>query len=401
MKKISKCRICGNKKFDLIMSLGNLYFTGRFPKKFQKVPKAILTLIKCKKCDLVQLQHNFDMRQMYGSFYGYQSSLNSWMVNHLKKNVQDLKKYLSSKDIVIDIGSNDATTLNFFEKKFRKYGFDPSAKKFLKNYKDNSKLICDFFNFKSIKKLKLANKVKLITSFAMFYDLENPIAFAKNIEKTLGKDGIWCLEQSYLPSMLKTNAFDTICHEHLEYYSLKQIENIMSKSGLKVFDVSLNKANGGSFNCKVCKKKSSYKVKKSVFNLRKYEKNFFSEKNIYKKFVKRVNKINIDLIKVIKKFIKSGKKIYIIGASTKGNVLLQYFGINSKYITGIGEVNKEKYNHFTPGTNIKILPEKKVLSDNKGVYLILPWHFKDNFLKNKKFNNKIKIFPLPRIHVIK
>ena len=116
MKQISKCRICGYKKFDLIMSLETFILQDDF-KKFQKVPKAILTLIKCKKCDLVQLQHNFDMRQMYGSFYGYQSSLNSWMVNHLKKNVQDLKKYLLPKDIIIDIGSNDATTLNFFEKK--------------------------------------------------------------------------------------------------------------------------------------------------------------------------------------------------------------------------------------------------------------------------------------------
>ena len=401
MKKISKCRICYYKKFDTIMNLGNLYFTGRFPKKFQKIPKAILKLIKCKKCDLVQLQHNFDMKQMYGKFYGYQSSLNSWMVDHLKKNVQNLRKYISSKDIIIDIGSNDATTLNFFDKKIQKYGFDPSAKKFIKNYKNNTKLICDFFNYESIKKLRLENKVKLVTSFAMFYDLQNPINFAKNIKKTLKQDGVWCLEQSYLPLMIKTNAFDTICHEHLEYYSLKQIEYIMSMAGLKVFDVSLNKANGGSFKCIVCRKESNYKIKNSVLKLRVYEKKFFSDKNIYKKFVQRVKKINQDLLITITKFLKQKKKVYIIGASTKGNVLLQYFNINHKLISGIGEVNKDKYNHFTPGTNIKILPEKKILSDKKGVYLILPWHFKDNFLKNKKLKNKIKIFPLPKVSVIK
>ena len=401
MKKITHCRICRGIKFSTILNLGKLFYTGRFPKKNEKIPRAIIKLIKCECCDLVQLEHNYDKNQMFGKFYGYHSSLNKWMQNHLKKNVLNLKKYIASEDYIIDIGSNDATTLNFFPKSNKKIGFDPSAKKFKKNYTNNSKLICNYFNFKSIKKIKLQNKVKLITSFAMFYDLENPIKFAKDIKQTLSNDGVWCLEQSYLPSMIKTNAFDTICHEHLEYYSLKQIEFIMLKSGLRVFDISFNKANGGSFNCKVCKLNAKYPTQNSVLKARDKEKKFFAEKNLFKNFVNRVEKIKINLLNTLKKFKKLKRNIYIIGASTKGNVLLQYFKIDNKIISGIGEINSEKYNCYTPGTNIKIISEKKVLSDNKGVYLILPWHFKENFLENKKLKNRIKIFPLPNVNVIK
>lgn len=401
MIKINSCRICKSKKFDPIINLGNLYFTGRFPKKNKTVPKGILNLIKCKNCDLVQLKHNFNKKEMFGKFYGYHSSLNKWMHDHLKKNIIHLKKYLSPEDIIIDIGSNDATTLNFFAKKNEKFGFDPSGKKFQMNYRNNSTLICDFFNFQIIKKLKLQKKVKLITSFAMFYDLENPIKFAQDIQNTLTDNGIWCLEQSYLPSMIKTNAFDTICHEHLEYYSLKQIEYIMSKAGLRVFDVTLNKSNGGSFNCKVCKLNASYLTKNSIIKLRKFEKKFFADKSLYKNFRLRIQIVKQKLFLVLNKYLKLKKNIYLIGASTKGNVLLQYFNINSKIILGVGEINKEKFNCYTPGSNIKIFPEKKVLSDPNGVYIILPWHFKENFLNNSKYNNKIKIFPLPSVNVIK
>ena len=258
MSEIKKCRICDGKNFDQILNLGNQHYSGRFPSKGQKIPKAKLNLVRCKKCGLVQLKNKFKSAEMYGDFYGYESSQNIWMINHLKKNVKDLKKFLKPRDMILDIGSNDGTTLSLLPKNNLKYGFDPSAKKFKKKYPVNSRLVLDFFSYKKIKRLKLKKKFKLITSFAMFYDLDDPIKFAIDIEKILENDGVWCLEQSYLPEMLEKSAFDTICHEHLTYYSLKQIEFIMKKANLRVFDAKLNKANGGSFNIKVCKKNSNY-----------------------------------------------------------------------------------------------------------------------------------------------
>ena len=401
MPEIKKCRICDNKIFSEILNLGNQYYSGRFPSKGQKIPKAKLNLIKCNKCDLVQLKNKFKSSEMYGDFYGYESSQNVWMINHLKKNVNELKKFLKNKDIILDIGSNDGTTLSLFPKNNFKYGFDPSAKKFKKNYPKNSKLILDFFSYSKIKKLKLRKKFKLITSFAMFYDLDDPIKFAKDIERIIENDGVWCLEQSYLPEMLEKNAFDTICHEHLEYYSLKQIELIMSKANLRVFDVKLNGANGGSFNIKVCKKNSNINTKKSVLRLRIFEKNYFSKKNVFSKFKKRILKIKLKLLAKLKKYKNSGKSIYALGASTKGNILLQYYNLDNSIISAVGEVNKKKFGKYTPGTNIKIVDENILVKKLDSIYLIMPWHFKSFFLKSKKLKNKIKIFPLPEVYVAK
>ena len=169
--RIKNCRICYHKDFYSIIDLGNMSFTGQFPKIGENVNKAPLELIQCNNCDLVQLAHNFSPTEMYGDFYGYASSQNTWMIEHLKANVQKLQNYYSSDDLILDIGSNDATTLNFFNKDNPKIGFDPSAQKFQSNYDNNSKLIIDFFNSKNF--FENSNKkAKIITSYAMFYDLE-------------------------------------------------------------------------------------------------------------------------------------------------------------------------------------------------------------------------------------
>jgi len=398
MSEIKKCRICSCKNFKEIINLGSQYYSGRFPSANEKVPKAKLNLVQCRKCELVQLKNKFKNKEMYGDFYGYESSQNSWMINHLKKNVSELKRYINPDDLILDIGSNDGTTLSLFPNINEKIGFDPSARKKKKKYPVKSKLILDFFSYSKVKKLNLRKKFKLVTSFAMFYDLEDPIKFAKDIEKILDDNGVWCLEQSYLPLMITKNAFDTICHEHLEYYALKQIQHITSKAGLKVFDVKINQANGGSFNVKVCKKNYKIRINKYVFKFQKFEKKFFRDKNIYNKFRNRIEKFRLLLINKLKKYKKLGKNIYAIGASTKGNILLQYYNLNNEIISAIGEVNKKKFGKFTPGTNIKILDENIILREKNSVYLILPWHFKSFFMKSKKFKNKFKIFPLPTIY---
>ena len=396
--RIKNCRICNHKDFYSIIDLGNMSFTGQFPKIGENVNEAPLELVQCNNCDLVQLAHNFSPTEMYGDFYGYASSQNTWMIEHLKANVQKLQNYYSSNDLILDIGSNDATTLNFFNKDNPKIGFDPSAQKFQSNYDNNSKLIIDFFNSKNF--FKNSNKkAKIITSYAMFYDLEDPVKFSKEIYEVLEDDGIWNMEQSYLPSMLEKNSFDTICHEHLEYYSFKQIKYICKQARLKIIDVNLNEANGGSFNLILCKEQSFLKENDKVKIFEKNEDEFFNNYN-FKNFKETILNNKDKLFTLMKDYKSQNRKIYAIGASTKGNVLLQYYNINSSILDGVGEINKDKIGSFTPGSNIEIFHEDIILKDKSAGLLILPWHFKDFFINSEKFKKYTQIYPMPDVHVI-
>ena len=259
-KEIEKCRICGNSNLVEILDLGNQFLTGIFPKKKDELKNQYpLKLVKCheaqnsKCCNLVQLNHNQDYEKMFSNNYGYQSSLNDSMINHLKSKITNiLKNYkLKTGDIVIDIGSNDATTLSFYSKNYKRIGFDPIGEKFKNKYKDML-LIPSFFNFKNYNKIE-KRKAKIITSFSMFYDVEDPIHFCNDISKVIDKkEGIWILEQSYMPTMLDKTSYDTICHEHLTYYSLTQIDWIVKKCNLQIIDFETTKVIGGSYSITVC-----------------------------------------------------------------------------------------------------------------------------------------------------
>ena len=413
---IKCCRICKNKNLKSVFNLGNQYLTGTFPKsKKEKVNYGPVELVKCtekkgklskKVCGLVQLKQTFDLNYMYGMNYGYRSGLNKSMVKHLKNKVKNILnfKILKPNDLVIDIGSNDATTLlSYPKKKFQLIGIDPTGVKFSEYYPKHIKLISDFFSYKKLKKKIQNKKAKVITSFAMFYDLEDPVQFAKEIYQSLDDDGIWCFEQSYLPSMLKANSFDTICHEHLEFYYLKQIIWIADKANLKIVDVELNDVNGGSFSVIVAKKNSVIKInKKSINSLLKLEKKLKLENfSTYKKFKKNVELAKKNLINFLKKQKINGKKVYGLGASTKGNVLLQYFNIKEDLLKYIGEVNQDKLNSFTPGTYIPMISENEAIKLKPDYFLILPWHFKSFFINSKKFSGKKLVFPLPFFKIVK
>ena len=257
MSKIKGCRSCGSKKLEDLFSLGNQYYTGIFPKnKNQKIPKGELKLFMCKRCNLVQLSENFNLKKMYGDNYGYRTGLNLSMVNHIQKNKTSKKKVkIKDGDIILDIGSNDGTLLKCFNhKKNELIGVDPTILKFKKYYPKEIKKVVNFFSKQNLNKILKNRKIKLITSIAMFYDLPNPISFAKDIYSLLDDEGIWHLEQSYSGHMLKNLSYDTICHEHLEYYSLKSIKYIFDKCNLKIIDIKFNKINGGSFAITVAKK---------------------------------------------------------------------------------------------------------------------------------------------------
>ena len=406
--KINKCRSCKSKQLKQAFSLGEQFLTGIFPKnKEESITKGHLSMVICKNCSLLQLEHSFDSDEMYGDNYGYMSSLNQSMFEHLRNKVPKLKKkvQLSYKDIIVDIGSNDGTFLSFFDRKFKLIGVDPTIKKFSKYYRKDILQISDFFSYDILKNKLNNKKAKLITTISMFYDLPNPIKFVEDVYNSLDKNGLWHLEQSYMPSMIRNFSYDTICHEHLEYYSLKSIKFILDKVGFKIIDIEFNDINGGSFALTVAKKNSAYIENKKIVEwlLEKEEILKYNElathKNFYKECLKQ-KKLLVDLLKNLKDM---KKKVLGYGASTKGNVILQFCNIDEKLIENIGEVNKYKFNKFTPGSNIKIISEKQMKSLKPDYLLVLPWHFKDFIVKKeKKFltDGGRLIFPLPDIEII-
>ena len=405
--KIKQCRSCKSKRLKNVFYIGMQNLTGVFPKsKKEKILKGSLAMIFCQNCNLLQLKNSFDPKKMYGNNYGYMSSLNSSMVDHLKKKSENLKKIVSlnKNDIVCDIGSNDGTFLSFFSNKITLIGIDPTINKLSKYYRKDITKIPDFFSKKLINKIT-QKKIKLVTTISMFYDLENPLDFAKEIYDILDKEGVWHLEQSYMPSMIKNNSYDTICHEHLEYYSLKSIKYIFDKVGFKIIDLDFNDINGGSFSITVSKKKSSHnEVKRLVNWLLKKEKIFkYNNLSTFKTFYKNILMHKKTFYELLLNLKKNKKKVVGYGASTKGNVLLQFCKINSDLLPYICEVNKFKHGRFTPGSKIKIISENQAKKINPDYFLVLPWHFKNFILKKENFfiNKGGKfIFPLPEVEII-
>ena len=406
--EISKCRISGSTNLVTVLSLGEQYLTGVFPKSPEEViTRGPLDLVWCPDSGLLQMKQSYSLDEMYGDNYGYRSGLNASMVRHLQLKINTLERLVkpAGNDLVIDIGSNDATSLKAYHGKFRKVGIDPTGKKFIEFYTDDIFLIPDFFSAAAFKKAYPNDKAKIITSIAMFYDLESPMDFVKDIEAVLADDGVWHFEQSYMPSMLRTNSYDTICHEHLEFYSFKVVKSILEKCGLRVIDVQMNAINGGSFAVTACKKAASYISNQPIINwMLKQEENMgLDTPKPYREFEERVFRHRNNLTELIEALVADGKKILGYGASTKGNVLLQFCGFTTRHIPYIAEVNKDKFGSFTPGTKIPIISEKEAKAMNPDYFLVLPWHFKNSILEREKEyiekGGKF-IFPLPEIEIV-
>lgn len=406
--EINKCRISGSGNLITVLSLGEQYLTGVFPKSTsEKVTKGPLDLVWCPDSGLLQMKQSYSLDEMYGDNYGYRSGLNSSMVRHLTNKIQMLERLvdLNENDLVIDIGSNDATSLKAYSGNHRKVGIDPTGTKFQEYYTDEISLIPDFFTADAFKKNFPTDKAKIITSIAMFYDLETPVLFVKDIEDCLSADGIWHFEQSYMPSMLRTNSYDTICHEHLEFYSFKVVKNLLESCNMRVIDVQMNAINGGSFAVTACKKNASYRSNTPVINwmLSQEDDMGLDTPKPYRDFEQRVYRHRKNLVELIEALVADGKKILGYGASTKGNVLLQFCNFTTKHIPFIAEVNEQKFGCFTPGTNIPIISEQEARDMKPDYFLVLPWHFKNSILDREKEyikNGGKFIFPLPEIEIV-
>ncbi len=391
-----------------VLNLGNQALTGVFPNSENThITSGPLELVWCADCNLLQLAYSYDPDEMYGENYGYRSGLNASMVKHLTDKVIYLQKLvtLNSDSVVLDIGSNDGTTLKAYcIKGLTKIGIDPTGEKFRNYYTADISLVVDFFSSDAYRSVE-QRPANIITSIAMFYDLENPIAFALQIEEILDMNGVWHFEQSYMPSMLRTNSYDTICHEHLEFYSLKVVEFILSEANLKIVDVQMNSVNGGSFAITAAKKTSPLPENNAVINwlLDQEEAMGLSTPKPYRDFEERVYRHRRDLMRLIRALNSDGKTILGYGASTKGNVLLQFCGLTTDDIPAIAEVNEDKFGCFCPGTGIPIISEADARAMNPDYFLVLPWHFKNGIIEREKeflAGGGKMIFPFPEIEII-
>lgn len=413
-----QCRICksdGAQCFETILDLGEQTIGSRFPAVHEEdPPTAPLSLVHCHHCGLVQLKHTVSADEMYMQTYGYRSGLNASMPKHLATIVDDMlayvKPHFKPENVILDIGCNDSTLLQLYPKylEAKLVGIDPTGLQFIEYYSKDIQLLPTFFN-KTIYEHHGFSKAKCVTSISMFYDLPDPQAFVNDVAEILDREtGVWIMEQSYMPTMLQRNSFDTICHEHLEYYALHQIQWMCEKANLRILDVKFNDCNGGSFRVAIAHTNSVYASNHDHIQqiLENETANHFgpadTDTRVFKEFQSRCETQKQRLQALLTSIQAQNKTVYLYGASTKGNTLLQYYGINSKMIKAAAERNPIKYGRRTPGTNIPILSEAEVRAQKPDYFLVLPWHFRDEFLEREAAylqEGGQFIFPLPEVEV--
>lgn len=408
-QQIDRCRVSESPNLVSVLNLGHQALTGVFPKRTNdKITTGPLELVWCPDSGLLQLAHSYDAKEMYGENYGYRSGLNQSMVAHLTDKVAYLERLLPLRDgdVILDIGANDATTLKAYQSKnLRRIGIDPTGAKFKQYYTNDIALVPDFFSADAYSTVE-KRPARIVTSIAMFYDLDHPVGFAKQIEQILAEDGVWHFEQSYMPSMLRLNSYDTICHEHLEYYSLGVVKRILDAAGLRLVDVVMNAVNGGSFAVTAAKRSNkSIKPNETVINwlLEQEDRMGLSTPKPFRDFEERVFRHREDLVRLIRSLNADGKRILGYGASTKGNVLLQFCGFTSKDIAAIAEVNPDKFGAFTPGSHIPIVSEADARAMKPDYFIVLPWHFKEGIVRREReflASGGKMIFPFPEIEIV-
>jgi hypothetical protein len=393
------CRLCGSKSLTPILDLQPQMLASAFVSNDNqdRIPtrKVPLELVRCNPeldenaCGLVQLKHTFPSDIMYTDYW-YASGVNQTMRDALADITNKAVQYVDiiQGDIAVDIGCNDGTLLKSYKNNaLDLVGFDP-AKNFLGASEECFTRINDYFNKRSYIASRGDKKAKIVTSIAMFYDLEDPIKFAQDVSDILSDNGIWVLQMADLPNMLLNNMFDNICHEHTAYYSLAPMEYIFKRCGLKLIDVELNKINGSSYRFYIRKNISADPTESALKRIAKLR---FNEFNMaldtdkpYKTFKENIERNKSELLFFINQELAKGKKIFVYGASTKGNVLLQYCGIDENIVPYAAERNPRKWGTKTLGSNITIISEEDARAMNPDYFLVLPYHFLDEMLLREK-----------------
>jgi hypothetical protein len=405
---IASCRLCDSSDLVIVLDLGRQALTGVFPTAEEEgVTAGPLELVWCRACTLLQLAHSYEPTEMYGDNYGYRSGLNRSMVQHLARKARGLEELvgLAEGDVVLDIGSNDGTLLgSYTTRAIQRIGIDPTAERFAAFYPDGVEIVPDFFSTESFGDVGSA-PARIITSIAMFYDLEDPVAFARDVRDCLAPDGVWHFEQSYMPSMLRSTAYDTVCHEHLEYYSLATVQRILDEADLELIDVRFNRVNGGSFAVTAARREGPIKPARALVDwfVAQESRIGLNTPGPFRRFEERVFQHRTDLLELVSTLRRHGSRVMGYGASTKGNVLLQFCGFGRDDIEAIADVNPDKFGHVTPGTGIPILSEEEVRTREPDYLIVFPWHFRDSVIeREEEFLRKggRLIFPLPEIEIV-
>jgi len=403
--------LCKNVDIKDVIFLGEQIITSRFPLYGDySTPRTPIDLCYCNHCGLLQLRQTTFSSELYEHEYGYRSGISNTMRQHLKEYSGEIvsKVILQENDVILDIGSNDSTMLQYYPTNYRRIGVDPTGSQFKEYYPEDIELLSDYFTATNFQRaFGINTKCKIVSSISMFYDLPDPVQFAKDIYDILDTDGIWTCEQSYVVTMLKTNSIDTICHEHLEYYALRQIKEIADRANLKIIDVRFNTCNGGSFRIYMAKRDSAHTENIDLItSILKDEDDFglFQPNGgtVFTQFIQNCN----EEVKKLRTFIdtvnKSGKKTYVYGASTKGNCLLQYANLGETDMKYAVERNPKKIGKMT-NTGIEIIGEETMRESPPDCLLVLPWHFRDEIVDRESAfleGGGRLIFPFPHFEIV-
>lgn len=394
---IKFCRACESKRLVEVLSLGDQYLSDFVDQRDENMQPYALNLVMCQDCDLVQLRETTPSNKLYNDHYGYYSGISNTIKDDLASIVQGAVKHvkLFEEDIVVDIGSNDATLLKNYPKELTRVGFDPVTK--FKKYYEDIHFVNDYFSYDSFVRRFPQKKARIITAISMFYDLDDPNSFVSDLQKCLAPNGVIVIQQNYLATMLENLAYDNIVHEHLEYYSLTSLTRLLNRHGLDVVDVYQNSINGGSFKAYV---KHMDNVKKMRYNERAMRLN---SKNTYFLFALKVKQVANKLHRFVKEEVTKGKKVYVYGASTRGNSLLQAAGLDNTLLTAAVERNPVKFGKKIASIDLPIISEEEARAQKPDYFLVLPWFFKNEIVKREEEFVKgggCLIFPLPELTIV-
>lgn len=383
--RIAACRVCNSTDLPMVVDLGRMALTGVFPKQ-RGTPVLVgdLRVVRCGACGLAQLDRTYPLEEMYAPGYGYRSSLNASMRRHLFGIAEGLWKYAPERSTIIDIGSNDGTLLGFMPPNTHRIGVDPLAEWMQESYPRNASLITDFFPSRALDTLLLNQKASVVTSIAMFYDLESPVEFARAVEGLLTPNGVWLTEQCYMPGVIQQGIYDVICHEHVEYYSVTDMKRIADEARLKIIDVGFSDTNGGSFSVLFARANNPTPEFAGLYPMIEQEALSCSPE-AWARFAAGIDAHARGIHDTLQRYKDDGVLVLGYGASTKGNVLLQRANITKDLLPVIAEVNPSKWGCYTPGdAMIPIISEAEARARNPKVFFVLPWHFRGGIIKREQ-----------------
>lgn len=406
-KSIEKCRVCGSFQLEFLYSLGELYISDFVEEPDQGI-KAPLTMVMCQHCSLVQLKDTAPQELLYTRFYWYRSGVTDTMKKALRDITRSIEERISLQagDIVLDIGSNDGTMLRTYEVEgIVTVGVEPASNLAEAGKKDLDYFINDFWIYDNYKET-VGKKAKVITAIGMFYDMDDPNQFIRDAALALEDDGMFVAQLMCLKNMLDTNDVGNICHEHLEFYSLSSLEFLLDRNGFELIDMEFNHVNGGSYRVYAgLKGGNPPHIDGAKERLEKFraEEEGMDTKEVHKAFYQRIEENKKKCVEFIKGEVANGKKVWVYGASTKGNTILQYYGLDHTLIEAASERSPEKWGKYTVGTNIPIVSEEEARKAQPDYFLVLPYAFFDEFYAREeewRKNGGQFIVPLPEFRIV-